>query len=79
MASQDKIVERLNQISPEFRRTGLSKTIGQAFNAINELSASFKSLTAQLDADTGVNETTYAVDNDPKFADIDADENLKGA
>lgn len=76
---QDKLVERLNQISPEFRRTGLSKTIGQAFDAINALSASIKGVTAQLDLDATVTDTDYAANNDPTFADIDADENLKEA
>ncbi len=80
MASQDKVVERLSQISPEFRRTGLAKTIGQAFDGANATVASFKLLTAKLDADTGITDTNYAATLDPTLpADIDADTNLKEA
>ena len=77
--SSIRIVEKLKQMSPDFKRTGLADTLAEAFDAINELSASVKGITAQLDLDAGVTDADYAANNDPTFADIDADANLAKA
>lgn len=59
----------------EIKGDGLSQAdlvtfLGNVVSLVNELSASIKSLTAQLDLDATVTDETYAANNDPTGSDL---------